>query len=161
MNYIQTFPAQIQKKVLRKILVKIFITKKCSQCKTSHTLKNLNYQIMKILENCLQNINCLFLDQAHFSFRSIPNTDTTIPHLYSFLVSLTIYFILANWNPFLTRPWSCSSSVSLFYPISCDHTPLLSDIPNQMLRQVNQISCYIQIIIPCRSNTQPIKKLSL
>ena len=38
MNYVQT-PAQIQLKVLRKILEKIFITNKCSQWKTLHTIK--------------------------------------------------------------------------------------------------------------------------
>ena len=35
-NYIQTLPPQIQQKVLKKILEKVFITKKCTQCKTSH-----------------------------------------------------------------------------------------------------------------------------
>ena len=57
MNYIQTFPAKIQQKMLRKTS-EVFISKKCTQCKKSHTLKALNYQIMKILENGFQKINC-------------------------------------------------------------------------------------------------------
>ena len=36
-NYIQTLPAQIQQKVLQKILEKVFLAKKCAQYKTSHT----------------------------------------------------------------------------------------------------------------------------
>ena len=39
MSYIQILPAQIQQKMLRKTLEKAFITKKYTQCKTSHTLK--------------------------------------------------------------------------------------------------------------------------
>ena len=54
-NYIQTLPNQIQQKVLQKILEKVFITKKCTRCKISHTIENLNYQI-KIFENCFQNM---------------------------------------------------------------------------------------------------------
>ena len=38
-NYIQTLPAQIQKKLLQQMLEKVFITKKNTQCKMSHTLK--------------------------------------------------------------------------------------------------------------------------
>ena len=38
-NYIQTLPTQIQQKVLRKVLEKVFITKKCTQHKTLRTLK--------------------------------------------------------------------------------------------------------------------------
>ena len=38
-NYIKALHAEIQKKLLREILKKFFITKKCTQCKTSNTLK--------------------------------------------------------------------------------------------------------------------------
>ena len=37
-NYIQSLPVQMQQKVLWKIWEKVFITKKCIQCKTSHAL---------------------------------------------------------------------------------------------------------------------------
>ena len=58
MNYVQT-PAQIQLKVLRKILEKIFITNKCSQWKTLHTIKADVFELPdnKKLENCFQNMN--------------------------------------------------------------------------------------------------------
>ena len=41
--------------------IKVFITKKYAQCETSHTLKKLMYsncQIIKIMKNCFQNMNC-------------------------------------------------------------------------------------------------------
>ena len=38
-NYIEPLTAQIQQKVLRKILEKVFITQKCTQCKILHAIK--------------------------------------------------------------------------------------------------------------------------
>ena len=38
-NYMQASPAQIQQKVLQKILGKVFITMNCTQHKTLHALK--------------------------------------------------------------------------------------------------------------------------
>ena len=38
-NYIEPLPAQIQQKVLRKILEKVFITQKCTQRKILHAIK--------------------------------------------------------------------------------------------------------------------------
>ena len=45
-SYIQTLPAEIQQKVLQKILENVFITNKCTQHKTLDTLKIMhsNYQ---------------------------------------------------------------------------------------------------------------------
>ena len=51
----------LQQKVLRKIMQKVFITKKFTQCKTLHTLKIDVFEIpdkIKKMENCFQNINC-------------------------------------------------------------------------------------------------------
>ena len=68
-NYIQTLPAQIQQKVLQKILKKVFITKKkYAQCKLSHTLKA---NVFELPHN--KNFGKLFtkyellLDQANFN----------------------------------------------------------------------------------------------
>ena len=44
----------------------------------------LNYQIIRMLENCFQNISC-------FQFWSISNIDTTTTHLLSFPASLAIF----------------------------------------------------------------------
>ena len=54
-NYIQTLPAQIQQNMLRKILGNAFITEKCTQCKTPHTLK---IDVFELLDN--KNIGNLF-----------------------------------------------------------------------------------------------------
>ena len=68
-NYIQTLPAQIEQKVLRKILEKIFITKVCVQCKTSHTLKTDVFELPdnKKIGKLFSQHGLLFLDQANFS----------------------------------------------------------------------------------------------
>ena len=54
-NHIQILHAQAQQKVLQKMLEKAFITKKCTQCKTSHTLK---IDVSELLDN--KNIGELF-----------------------------------------------------------------------------------------------------
>ena len=87
------------------------------------------YQMIKILENCFQNMNC-------FSWiKLIP----VLIHLkYSYydssyleLLCLCKNFTLAYWNPSSTQSWSCSSSVSLFCLTPFNHmTPEVLDIPN-------------------------------
>ena len=47
-NHIHTLLAQVQQKVLWKILSKDFITKKCTQCKTSTKLR---IDVFKLLDN--------------------------------------------------------------------------------------------------------------
>ena len=50
-------PQQI---VLQKMLEKVFVAKKFTQCKTSHTLCNIRFEIPenKNFGNCVQNVNC-------------------------------------------------------------------------------------------------------
>ena len=68
-NYIQTLPAQIQQNLLRKMLEKVFITKKFTRCKTSHTLKTdvRKFQNNKNIGKLFSKCELLFLDQANFS----------------------------------------------------------------------------------------------
>ena len=54
-NHIQTLSTLAQQKLLRKILEKTFVTKKCTQCKTSHHLK---LDAFEVLDN--RNIRKLF-----------------------------------------------------------------------------------------------------
>ena len=54
-NHIQTLSTLAQQKLLRKILEKTFVTKKCTQCKTSHHLK---LDAFEVLDN--KNIRKLF-----------------------------------------------------------------------------------------------------
>ena len=60
---------QIQQKVLRKILEKVFITKKCTQCKTSHTLKTDVFELPdnKDIAKLFSKYELFFLDQSNFS----------------------------------------------------------------------------------------------
>ena len=52
----QLYSCQIQQKLLQKILEKVFITKKCANCKTSHTLKT---DVFELPDNKdIQNMNC-------------------------------------------------------------------------------------------------------
>ena len=79
-NYIQTLPAQIQQKVLRKFLEKVFITNKCTQNKTSRTLK---IDVFKLLDNknigkVFSKYGLFFLDQANFS--SDPSQTLTLQY---------------------------------------------------------------------------------
>ena len=71
-NYIQILLAQIQQKVPRKILEKVFITKNCTQCKTSHTLKTGVFVLSdnKKIGKLFSKYKLLFLDQANSSSKS-------------------------------------------------------------------------------------------
>ena len=124
-NYIWTLPAQIQLNVRRKILEEVFITTKCTQHKTLHTLKT---DVFKLPHN--KNIGKLsskyelfFLDQAKFSFDPsqililqylIPTTSLLPPRSLS-------NFPLVTWNSSLSQSLSCSSSLSLLFHTPFDH----------------------------------------
>ena len=71
-NHIQSLPVQIQQKVLRKILEKIFITKKCIQCKTSHALWIDVFELPdnKNIGKFFSKNEIFFLDHVHYSFDS-------------------------------------------------------------------------------------------
>ena len=66
-NYVQTIPALIQQKVLRKILEKVFITTKCTQRKTLHTLKADVFELTenKNIEKLFSKYDLFSLDQAN------------------------------------------------------------------------------------------------
>ena len=68
MNYIQTLPAQIQQKVLRKIFEKFFITKKCTPRKTLNTVKTDIFELPynKNIEKIFSKYELFSLDQANF-----------------------------------------------------------------------------------------------
>ena len=82
-NYIQTLPAQIQQKMLRKILEKVFITKKCTQCKTSHTLKTDVFELPdnRNIGKLFSKYELIFLDQTNFSY--IPFQVLILQYWYS------------------------------------------------------------------------------
>ena len=68
-NYIQILHVQVQQKVPRKILEKFFIIKKCTQYKTSHTLKFYLFELPdnKHFGKFFSKYEVLFLDQSNFS----------------------------------------------------------------------------------------------
>ena len=79
--------------MVRKILEKVFITKKCTQCTTLHTLKTdaLESQDNKNIGKLFSKYELVFLDQANISDPSqILILQFPIPHPYSFPASLAI-----------------------------------------------------------------------
>ena len=83
--------------MLRKILGKVFITKKFTQCKTSHILKIDAFEIpdkIRILEDFIQNMNC-------FSWIN--------------LVPVLVHLKYRYYNSPYSFPTSCTTSVK-FYP---------------------------------------------
>ena len=128
-----------------KILDIAFVTRKCTQRKTLHNLKS---DVFKLPNK--KNIGKLFpkyvlfsLDQANFS--SDPSQILILQHPIpgaSLRPSPSLSNVpLANLNSSSTQSSSCSSSVSLIFPTTFDHTPPSLNIPNHMLNQANQIYC--------------------
>ena len=118
-----------QQKVLRKILEKVFITEKFTQCKTSLTLKiNVfempnNKNVGKLFSKC----ELLFLHKANSSgdpsqililqFPILRASRTPLPSMSN--------VTLSNWNPSTTQSSSCSLSVSLFPYFILPHSTTL------------------------------------
>ena len=128
--------------MLRKILEKVLITKKFTQCKESRTLKIDAFEIpdkMKMLKNCFQNMNCFSwiklipaLMHLKYWYYSSPYLELSSP----FLSNLT----LVNWNPSLTKSSSRSPSLSLLCTTLLDHmSPQILDMPNRVPSQASQI----------------------
>ena len=119
---------------------------------------------MKILENCLQNVNCcswikLVSVLIHLKYC------TAIPHPWSFLIILAIYVKL---HPGQLKLLFNTTLIILFigfsilsYPLRPQATIIGYTKPNAKPDQSNLLSSYLQMIIPFWSNTLPIKKLSL
>ena len=60
---------QIHQNVLRKIMEKVYITKKCTQCKTSHTSKTDVFELPnnKNIEKLSSKYEVVFKEQSNFS----------------------------------------------------------------------------------------------
>ena len=135
-----------QQKVLRKILEKVFITKKFTQCKTSLTLKINVFEMPnnKNVGKLFSKYELLFLHKANSSGDPSQILILQFPILRASLTPLPSLsnVTLSNWNPSTTQSSSCSLSVSLFYSTPFDHTPPhVLDIPNHMPSPAKQI-CY-------------------
>ena len=156
-----------QQKVLRKILGKVFITKKFTQCKTSHILKLDAFEIpdkIRILEDFIQNMNCfswinlvpvlvhlkyLYYDSPY----SFPASCTASVKFYpSKLKSLfnTILIMFFIDFPIFSYPIRPLTTTSIGY------TKIYPKQSNS-----NVLSSYIYVIISYGGNTLPMKKLSL
>ena len=125
--------------MLWKILDKVFIAKKCTQCKTSHTLEKPNYQIIKLLENCFQNMNC-------FPWIKLISVLIYLKYYYCNNLELRCLFrYLCQISPSSTEKPLFNTIFIMFYirfrifSTPCDHTSQLFDIPSYMTNQSNQI----------------------
>ena len=89
----QASPAQIQQKVLQKILGKVFITMNCIQHKTLHALK---VDLLEMSDN--KNIWKLL---SKYELFSLDQANTTKPHPYSFPtpLAISIKFPLGQLKP--------------------------------------------------------------
>ena len=89
----QASPAQIQQKVLQKILGKVFITMNCTQHKTLHALK---VDLLEMSDN--KNIWKLL---SKYELFSLDQANTTKPHPYSFPtpLAISIKFPLGQLKP--------------------------------------------------------------
>ena len=122
---------------------KVFITKKCTQCQTWHTLKadvfELSYN--KNIGKLFSKHELFFLHQANFSSNTfqVLILQYPIPRCFLSLLPCLSNFTLANWTPSSARPSSCSLSVSLFYLTPSNQTPQLLDVLNHIPSQANQI----------------------
>ena len=141
--------------MIRKVLEKVFITKKCTQLKTLDTLKTNG--------NLLSKHELFFLDQANFS----ADQSQILIHwiLMSFPASLAISIKLLPGqlkllcNPILIMFFICFPN--FFYPIRPHATIIGYSNGYAKSNQSNLLSGYMQIIIPYWINMLPIKKLSL
>ena len=153
--------------MIRKILEKVFITKKCTQRKTLHNLKtdifelSDNTNIAKLFSSyqkqpprgvhrkrCPENMQKIYrrtpMPKCNFNKVALQHPSPSLSN-----------FPLVNLNPSSTQHPLCSLSVSLFFFLPHSTSPKVLDIPNHMPSQA------IQIMIPYESNTLPIKKLTL
>ena len=116
----------INRRCQRKILEKLFNTKKCTQCKRSHTLKTdvIELPDNKNIEKLFSKHELFFLGQSNFSSNpfQVLLLQYPIPRApLSNLPSLS-KFTLVNWNPSSAQSSSCSWVVSLFCPTQFKHT---------------------------------------
>ena len=123
------------------------------------------YQIIKILENCFQNMNC-FPWIKIIPVRSDPSQILMLRFPIPRASSLTIF---VKFYPSQLRPLFNTIPIMFFidfpilsYPIQPHATTSIGYTrPYGKPSQSNLLSSCILIIIPYGSNTLPIKKLSL
>ena len=135
---------ETRKVVLRKILEKVFINKKFTQCKTSRTLKIDLFEIpdKKNIGKLFAKYELLFFNQANFCSDPSQIFMLQFPTPVASLSPLPSMssFTLANWNGTSTQYLSCSSSVSLLFPTPFDHTlAQVLDMSNYMPSEANHM----------------------
>ena len=139
-NYVQTIPALIQQKVLRKILEKVFITTKCTQSKTLHTLKADVFELTenKNIEKLFSKYDLFSLDQANLA----PDPSQILIIQYPFqqlscLPSHLTEITTGQLKPFHNAIFTMFFIGFLFFSTPFNYAPQLLDVPNCMQSQAN------------------------
>ena len=147
-------------------ILQVFMTKKCTHCKTSRTLRIDVFEIPdgKNIGKLFSKYKLLFLDQANSSshpsqilIRQFPIPTGSLPHSPS-------NFCLVNWNPSSNNPHLVLHWFPYFvlpHLTMRHHTSIRYAKSYAKPNWSNLLSSYIQIIIPYCSSTLPIKKISL
>ena len=147
--------------VLRKILEKVFITKKYTQCKTG-TLK---IDVLKNWKSFFQNMSC---------FSRIKLIPVLIHLKYLYWNTLSLDLPCLSHHICGISPWSIETLFNTIFIMLFITFPIFSynirthtttgigyTKPYAKPSQSNLLSIYIQITITYESNTLPIKKPSL
>ena len=94
-------------KYIQILLEKIFITKKFTQCKTTRilTVDVFKIQIIKILQNCFQNINCFswikvipVLIHLKYLYYNPSHTETPLQHNTHHIIHWSSFFAYGHPN---------------------------------------------------------------
>ena len=130
------------------MLEKVFINKNFTQFKTSRTVKIDALEILdKNVGKLFSKYELLFFDQASFS--SYPSKILILQFLIprAFLPPLPSLsnLTLANWDRSLLQSLRYSSSVSLFYTTSFDHTDMCKYWICQTICQAKSVEFVIKL----------------
>ena len=123
------------------------------------------YQILKILKNCFQNMNCSFWIKLILVLIHLKNWYYHSPHAELPYIPYYLRQVL----PEPTETFSNTNLIMFFigfnilsYSIRQQATTSIGYTKSYIKpKQSNLLSSWIQIMIPYGSNAQPIKKLSL
>ena len=123
------------------------------------------YQILKILKNCFQNMNCSFWIKLILVLIHLKNWYYHSPHAELCYIPYYLRQVL----PEPTETFSNTNLIMFFigfnilsYSIRQQATTSIGYTKSYIKpKQSNLLSSWIQIMIPYGSNAQPIKKLSL
>ena len=141
--------------MLRKLLEKVFITKKCTQCKTSHTSEIVVFELPdnKNIRKFFSKYKLLFLGQS--DSRSDPSQililQYPIPGAFLSPSPSLWSYTLVNWNPSSTQS---SSYFPILLYIIRPHATTSIGYTNTYAKPSHYtlLSSYIQIIIYYGSN---------